>query len=217
MQKINLNTNEIEFEDSIDCIRLAVDSFSLEKLSEVQKKKLLENLLDPILVIQSSEYLREIKLTPEEKFKALKSWVAGIAEFGIDAFKIQTEVANLAYFAYPMILQLLKFMPKVNSDFIHQYLSKIERECRFEGANHKSSMIANLLPIFLALKGPLEEGEREPDLLRFKKLTPEDQGILSAIMAIKPPQDLFNKNPSLFIFLKDYPLYRKRYSEEEVF
>jgi len=38
-------------------------------------------------------------------------------------------------------------MIKVDSDFIPQYISKIEKECMFEGIRHDSSLTANLIPI----------------------------------------------------------------------
>jgi hypothetical protein len=38
-------------------------------------------------------------------------------------------------------------MIKVDSNFIPQYIAKIEKECMFEGIKHDSSLTANLIPI----------------------------------------------------------------------
>ena len=148
LHKIDLTTNRIEFEDFIDCIHTAVTNISAENYEDYQNRiDVQEHFNKKILEIRSSEELTEIKLTPEEKFKALKSWVAGIAEAGVNAFRIQDEIdMNLDLF-YPISHFLFRFMIKADSDFIPQYLMKIERECMFEGVRHESSFLANTIPI----------------------------------------------------------------------
>lgn len=74
MQKINLETKEIEFEDSIYCIHAVITDISLDEFNEFQNdSEIQEKLLKKTLFIRSSENLEEIDLSPEEKFKALKS------------------------------------------------------------------------------------------------------------------------------------------------
>ena len=202
MQKINLETNEIEFEDSIDCIHAAITDLSFDEFNELQNdSEIQEKLLKKTLFIRSSENLEEIDLTPEEKFKALKSWAAGIADLGINALQVQSEIENAADLAYPMIGKLFRFITKADSKFIYRYLSKIERECKFEGTNHKSSLIANLLPILLSIS--------EPDdmMPEFKNLKQKEREIMSAILSREPPHELFEKNSQFIYLLKDFPDY----------
>ena len=209
MQKINLKTNEIEFEDSIDCIHPAITDISVDQFNNNQKNgERKKNLLKKTLFIRSTENLREINLAPEEKFKALKSWTAGIAELGIDALTVQTEIGNSADLEYPMIHKLLQFLTKVEADFIYQYLSKIEKECKFEGINHNSSIIANLLPILM----------RVVDIngIKFgrKELNQENRRIIFAILSIDPPYELFEQNPALIPLLFDFNIHSKNYTRK---
>ncbi len=145
MQKVNLKTGEIEIEDEIECIHTAVMDVPVENFASLQNDvDAQEDLYNKTLQIRSSEKLQEINLTLKDKFIALKSWTAGIAEAGFDAFKIQDEVAKNLDLMYPITHFIMKFLIKVNSDFIQKYLLKIERECRFEGEYHLPSIMANI-------------------------------------------------------------------------
>lgn len=74
LQKINLKTGEVEFEDKIACIHTAVTNISTKEFEDYQNKTdVQERINKKPLKIRSSENLREINLTPEEKFSALKS------------------------------------------------------------------------------------------------------------------------------------------------
>ena len=120
IQKINLKTNKVEFEDSIDCIHTAVTEISTTELEDYHNDAYVKELLDnKTLEIRSSEKLREINLNPKEKFAAFKSWVAGIAEAGLNAFKIQGDIDNAIDFIYPISYFLMRFLVKTDPDFIH--------------------------------------------------------------------------------------------------
>ena len=209
MQKINLETNEVEFEDYIDCIHTVVTDISPDQFKKIHEdSETQEKLLKKTLFIRSSENLREIELTSEEKFKALKSWVAGIAEFGLSALKVQFEIENSANLVFPIINRLFRFITKADPKFIYQYLSKIERECKFEGVNHKSSLIANLLPILgLIYRFPNRKtGKRE--------LKVEDRKIMTAILSIDLPYELFQQNTHLIPLLFDFPDYFQKIKQK---
>ena len=207
MQKINLKTNEIEFEDSIDCIHTAIIDISLNQFNEYQNNnETQENLLKKTLFIRSSDDFKEINLVPEEKFKALKSWTAGISEAGKDALSIQSNIDSAVGIWVQISSRLLSFMAKIDPNYIYEILRKVEKECKFEGVNHKSSIIANLLPILWSISDP-EDMEWEREYKEYKEMKPADRKILSAIIAINPPHELFEKNPSFIYLLKDFPDY----------
>jgi hypothetical protein len=149
IQKINLETGEIEFEDSIDCIHTAITNISIQEYDEyIDNDDFQKDLIEKTLEIRSIENLEEINLNPEEKFFALKSWTAGIAEAGDDSFKLQMEIDNALDLAYPMTNLLLGFMIRVDPEFIEGFLSKMDEECRYNGERHNPSYLANLMKIF---------------------------------------------------------------------
>ncbi len=202
MQKINLETNEVELEDSIDCIHAAVTDISIDKFNEIKTDDDAHNeLLEETLFIRSSHNLREINLTPVEKYKALKSWVAGIAEAGKEGLLIQSRIDSVINIWVQISSRLLSFMAKIDPDYIYEILRKIEKECKFEGIYHKSSIIANLLPILWSISKP--EGME----FEYIELKPEERKIMSAILKIEPPNELFEKNPKFLYLLKDFPDY----------
>ncbi len=123
MQKIDLETNIVEFEDSIDCIHTVVTNISPEEFvnySDNAYNK--EHLYNKTLEIRSSENLKEINLTPKEKFVALKSWAMGIAEAGMDALIIQDEIDKSSTLIYPIATRMLKFLAKVDMEFFREFL-----------------------------------------------------------------------------------------------
>jgi Tfp pilus assembly protein PilF len=165
IQKINLKTGEVEFEDQIDCIHTAVTGISTEEFEDYQNgNDSQERVFKKTLEIRSSEKLEEIKLKPEEMFHAFKSWTAGIAEAGLSAFLIQDEIDECLDLLYPISQFLFRFMIKVDSDFLPQYLAKIEKECVFEGTIHESSFVANLIPVLaLFWKNYVKNGVNSPE------------------------------------------------------
>ena len=85
IQKINLETNEVELEDSID---INLDEFNDVQIDDGANKE----LLGKTLFIRSSQSPREIDLTPVEKYKVLKSWAVGFAKERKDDSSIDTWV-----------------------------------------------------------------------------------------------------------------------------
>ncbi|MHA1729843.1 MAG: hypothetical protein ACTSWY_14100 [Promethearchaeota archaeon] len=199
-QKIDLKTGQVEIRDKIRCIHTAICNIPMNKFKDTIKKKDFNN---EMLRIRSSEGLRRINLAPEEKFKALKSWVGGIAEAGMDAFKIQEEIEKANRFFIPLANKLMQFMLKVEKGFIYNYLDKIERECQFEGIKHEASMIACLLPVLKFITSG-------------KANNIEFQKILSAIFTINPPLKLFTKNKNFLHFLR-FPIAVKMQNFDKLF
>ena len=192
LQKINLTTNKVEFEDSIDCIHTAVTDISHEIYEGYQNDaNAQENLNEKILEIRSSEKLTEINLTPEEKFKALKSWAAGIADAGMNSFLIQDEIDKNLDLLYPISQFLMSFIAKVDRDFLPQYLMNVERECMFEGIRHESSFLANTIPILDIIWVNYKENNA---------IETADIKIIKALIALDNSGKLFKTN-TLFLIL----------------
>ncbi len=145
MQKINPETEEVEIEDKIVCIHTSIMDMPVEDFASLHNDVgVQEELYNKTLNIRWSGEPKTIELTPEEHFKAFKSWVAGISEAGIKSFKIQDEIDKNLNLMYPIVNFIMKFLVKCDPKFIPEYLAKIERECRFEGKYHIPSLIANL-------------------------------------------------------------------------
>lgn len=196
IQKIDLETDEVEFETSIDCIHTAVTNISTEEFEDYQNDTdAQENINKKILEIRSSEDLEEINLTPEENFKAFKSWAAGIAEAGVNAFFIQDEIdKNLdSDLLLPISQFLLRFMVKVDREFLPEFISKIERECMFEGVRHESSFIANTIPILEVVW---------ENYSRYKMIKSEDIEIVKTLAELDNSGKLFKINPNFLILLR---------------
>ena len=195
LQKINLKTKDIEFEDAIDCIHAAITDISTEEFEDYQNGSDVQDQLNKkTLEIRSSEELTEIKLNPEEKFNALKSWTSGLTEVGMNVFHIQDEIDKNLDLLYPISQFLMRFMAKVDREFLPGYIAKIERECMFEGARHESSFIANSLPIL------------EIIWINYIKnkavIGPEDEEIIKNLISLDISGNLFKSNPK-FIILKE--------------
>ncbi len=193
MQKINLDTNEVEFEDSIDCIHTAVIDISTEEFVNYHHDTHIKNhLYRKTLEIRSSEEFKEINLRPKEKFNALKSWTAGIAEAGMNAFRIQDEVDKNLNLLYPITHFLMRFMVRVDQDFLPEFITKIERECMFEGVRHESSFIANSIPILEMVW---------VNYLKNKKIESEDIEIIKMLATMDKTDKLFRTDAKFLILL----------------
>ncbi|MCP4763844.1 MAG: hypothetical protein GY870_18880, partial [archaeon] len=196
--RIDPDTKEerIEFEDAIDCIHTAVMDIPMQKFTDLKNDvDAQEDFYKKTLNIRSSIALQVINLEPEEKFKAFKSWVAGIAEAGSEAFHIQANIEKEGNLLAPISGRLLGFMAKVDSDLIPQLLLKIEKNCIFEGEMHEASLIANLIPIIKIL------------ISRFFGSTPKERHRLSnkekeyvnQIMGLNPPMKIFFQRPEYLL------------------
>ena len=145
MQKVDSESGKIEFQSKITCIHSAVMNIIGEEFVEFEEDLDIQaEILKKALNIISSENLEEINLSIGEKFKAFKSWVAGIAEAGLDAFQLQEEIDENLDLMYPISLFLFKFMVVIDVSFIPLFLTKIEKDCVFNGKVHKASLRANL-------------------------------------------------------------------------
>ncbi|MBD3350010.1 MAG: hypothetical protein GF364_00810, partial [Candidatus Lokiarchaeota archaeon] len=144
MQYINPETDWIMLEEKITCIHTAICDISANKL---QSNANSEDFYSNILELRSSEHLEEINLSAEEKFKALKSWVAGIAEAGLEAIHIQSQIESYARLMYPLADKILKFLVKIDPIWIFEIINKIERNCIYEGVKYDSYIIVNLIPL----------------------------------------------------------------------
>ncbi|MHA2366615.1 MAG: hypothetical protein ACXAC7_21845, partial [Candidatus Hodarchaeales archaeon] len=164
--------------DTLSCIHVCVTTITKEEYNEYAGD-------DAFLInARSTENREEIILSAEERFIAFRSWVAGIAKCGEDAFRIQYEIENLAHHAYPIVSFLMKFIAKYDLNFFKDYLWKIERECTYGGKLHESSLIANLIP-FVNMIVNLEDFNLKT---KYFKL----------IEALSPPFDIFLLNSNVF-------------------
>ncbi|MHA1340194.1 MAG: hypothetical protein ACTSO2_09500 [Promethearchaeota archaeon] len=132
--------NELDFKE-IKCIHVALVDTTL---NEIENKGGKEEYNRQILYMHSSEGVKEINLSPTEKFKAFQSWVAGIAEAGYNAFYIQREIEDLGHLTYPISKFLMDFIVKKDKRILEEYLLYLERACRYDAQWHESSVIANL-------------------------------------------------------------------------
>ncbi len=202
MQKVDLKTGKILLEDALACIHAAICDIPVSQFADITNE---DNFEEKILHIRSSEQLKEIHLAPEEKFLAFKSWVAGIAEAGINAFEIQGEIDAAAHLQYPVTNRLLRFLARIDSTFISTYIEYVDRTATYEGVRHRAYLVASLLPI-------LEGLVQEPKI-------PDGVQALQMIFALEPPFELFNNDWPLFRKLAEnypefLPQYLTRVSEE---
>ncbi|MHA1730269.1 MAG: leucine-rich repeat domain-containing protein [Promethearchaeota archaeon] len=206
MQKLNPETKEVVLEDKIDCVHTAVSEIPISDFSEVVSD---ENFEKRVLNVTSSEKLWEINLDIDEKFKAFKSWVAGIAEAGTDAFKIQTEIDIAAKQMYPLAERILRFMAMADSFFIPEFLLKVAQECVYEGVRHDVCLIANFTPILeMLIYDPLS-GKPKPDLKNWEYIEEDNiyylngyRQILSVMFDLNIPLRLFTQNSRFIGFLR---------------
>ncbi|MHA1728067.1 MAG: hypothetical protein ACTSWY_04985 [Promethearchaeota archaeon] len=190
MQKLNKN-GDVEFQDQIDCIHTVITDISPENYKNLKENSgNNKNLIKKNLRIRSVEGLKHINLTPEEKFKAFKMWVAGIAEAGFDAFKIQSQIEQEGKLIIPITFPLMQFLASIDAVFMLEYIGILEKECVYEGELHKSSLISNLSPIlhFIRKNNNISDGDKNK--------------ILKAIFQLNPPIDLFIKETKNMMFLE---------------
>jgi hypothetical protein len=154
MQKIDPRTLRILLEDRVQCIHTALTTIETEDFEERISD---EHFEKDMLNIRSSEGIREIRLEPEEKFFAFKSWVAGIAEAGVNAITIQSDIEQFGQLIYPIANRIFNFLLKAKTAFIKDFLILMERDCVFEGEYHKPSIHANLFKLLKVMI--LEEKE----------------------------------------------------------
>lgn len=199
MLKISYIDDNLQESDSwiISCIHTAICDITIEDLKNEVKDS---DFSFKMIRARSSENLKLIKLSPEEHFLALKMWVQGIAESGLDAFRIQSDIEEYAHFLTPLSQPLMSFIATHDIRVFHEYLYKLERECVFEGERHQSSFISNLLPLIdMIQKEPYNKGE-----------------LIRSIIDIEPPIEIFAKEDySEFLtspYLVRHPDFRKLFT-----
>ena len=144
MRKVDPRTLRVLIEDRIQCIHTGITTIAPEDF-EVKVSE--EDFEDDMLNIRSSERAHEIHLELDEKFFAFKSWVAGIAEAGVNSISIQTDIEQYAHLMNPIANRLFNFLLRAKVDFIMGFLIQIERDCRLDGEYHKPSINANLMKL----------------------------------------------------------------------
>lgn len=191
LEKIDPESGEIEYEDWIGCIHTAITQIGYNEYIDHQKNtELKKDLIKKTLNIRSSENLKEINLSPDERFFAFKSWAHGIAEAGINTFKIQGDIDIELDFIHPISLFLMHFLVKIDSDFIHRFLFLIEKDCRFEGKAHDASIISNLIPLVEMITHEWQNPWEIND-----NIDEETTKMIDAILDFNPPIELFNHKP----------------------
>ncbi len=211
-QKVNLETNEIEIEEFIDgiytpitmeeydeykgseciddgCCKYCADEFytgdeNNDDNTDEEYLDFQEDRIRKTLEVRYNESFEKKKLSPEEKFIALKSWAASVSEAGRNAFRIHEEIVYSQILASPIADFLLKFMTKVDPNFIFDHLSIIEKESINKGGKHGCYLISNIFPILDSLRRDFNNGE----------LKKSDRKIISEIIDMDPDIELFTQN-----------------------
>ena len=162
MRQVSSETGEVILEDDIDCIHVAITTISP---SEFEATAGAPDFQERTLATRSSESLPQVHLSPKEKFKALASWAAGIAEAGDGGWRIETEIEEYAHLVYPIGNRLLRFLALADHAFLPRYLDLIDYECRHEGVRHAASLRANLIPIVDVVAKNYDSIPISPDIL----------------------------------------------------
>ncbi len=191
IQKIDNETGKIESEEKIYCIHVCIASITPDEHKRYYTDPEFHEKFDEIsLNIRSSANLIEIALKPEEKFVALKSWAEGIAEAGIDAFMVQNNIDLASGITAPLTGTLMRFMLKVDSVFLQDYITYVERTCSVDGVIHKTSFVANFLSLL--------EDIRNQNFIRDEY--PSIDTIFSIILEPDPSSILFKNHLEMLIF-----------------
>jgi hypothetical protein len=130
---------KINDSSKIECIHTAICEIPASDY------EIINNNPADFLRIKSSENRKEINLEISEKFKAFKSWVAGISEAKHNAFEMQAEIEEMGNItAVPLAKPLIQFVCKHDNNYLPKFIEKIEKECQHEGTYHFASLTANL-------------------------------------------------------------------------
>lgn len=190
IQKVDSKTGKVEFEDFIYCIHVCITSITPDEHERYYSDPDFHEKIEEIsLNIRSTETLKEINLNPKEKFVALKSWAEGIADAGIDAFTLQTDIDLSAGINFPLTGRLMQFMIKVEPEFLHEFISRTEKNCSVDGVIHKTSFSANFLPL---LETIAVDGFFEIEI-------PSKDAIISTILDSDPSPLIFKGHLELLI------------------
>ena len=74
---------------------------------------------------------------------------SSVVEFArrIDAFIVQNNIDLASGITAPLTGTLMRFMLKVDSIFLQDYIAYVERTCSVDGVIHKTSFVANFLSL----------------------------------------------------------------------
>jgi Leucine-rich repeat (LRR) protein len=135
----------------IKCIHTAL--CEIEELPADREE--LEQLEAKVQEIRSSEILnpKEFKISPEESFKAFKSWIAGIAEAGYKGIEIQSEIEAQAKFIIPISSRILYFLSKYKEDLFYNFVRLISKKSMFEGVRAEAYILINALNLLKTYRG----------------------------------------------------------------
>ncbi|GAB4320537.1 MAG: hypothetical protein Kow0069_24520 [Promethearchaeota archaeon] len=209
MLKVDPATGDVQLRDEVECIHAAVVHVTGEQFAAAASDpERAAELYRRTLRARSSENLKEVQLSWQEKFAALKSWVAGIAEAGTYAFRLQAEVEKVNSFAFAVAWKLMRFLARVDQNIMLEYVDRVGRECRHEGVLHEACLVANLIPVLdwlLLDLGRFISESASDDLLQLHVDDLERfRPTIAAIFDLHPPLKLFLHHPRYAVFLK-YP------------
>lgn len=195
-------TGDVLYHDEVECIHTAVvDVPAAAFPGGVTTRAFAERVIQ----IRTTENLAEVDLAWEEKFKALQSWVAGIAEAGTGAFRLQREIERAGHLMYPVSWKLMRFLALVDPGIMLEYVDDVDRACRREGVRHEACLIANLLPLLdmmMADVGALVSESSTGNLLQLETADlAKFRPIITALLELRPPVALFLEKPRYAVFL----------------
>ena len=159
--KYNNDFSKVLYLSSINCIHTAINTFSVgEMLEKMGKEIRVDTFKDLEQKTMSSENFGVLQLSPGESFKALCSYVQGIAEAGYGAFFLSKELGdNIAGSSFVIGERLFEMILQSHTTYeqkaevVLEYLEYCNRVCRFENELHESSMIANLKFLKRCIRG----------------------------------------------------------------
>ncbi len=123
IQQVDSRTGAILSQDTIDCIHVVLAEIPTEEFDEVTKDPFFE---EKTYNSHADDELDLVTLPVEERFKAFKSWVAGIAEAGKDALHLQTEIEGVRQFQVPLLGRLMSFLARIDIEFLLEHLSYVD-------------------------------------------------------------------------------------------
>ncbi|MBD3353622.1 MAG: hypothetical protein GF364_19215 [Candidatus Lokiarchaeota archaeon] len=217
IQKINQENRDVELSDFIVVRNRKICDIPVKSFQKIATAK---NFKTKLAKMRASKKLEEIHLEPDEKFKCLKSWVAGIATAGFNALKVSTDVSIAREKIYPISSKLIRFLLYLDPSLIYELISMIERESMKEGSMKDTFLIANLTPIMLNLVNSGETFGKWEIKHRNKWMWNEEfhvyvlnemEKIMFYILELAPPDDLFNQNP---LFPKLLNIFSNNYGKE---
>jgi hypothetical protein len=196
--------------DSIKLKNTIICNIPVEDFEEIATDV---NFKEECSEIRADEKLQEIDLEPIEKFKALKSWVSGIADAGMKSLRISLEAKAAANKIYPISSKLMNFLYEIDPELIYSLIFTIKRESEKMGLRKDEFLEVNLTPILSIFLKNIKEYNKVDDLKKKNWTFNQSQGmyysshienIMELIMELEPPLELFTKHSRYGGFLKSH-------------